>query len=60
MSKNRKPKTRTPRELNHDALSSAAGRDYVSAMREGRRNRAATFKDRKRESSRKACRGYRG
>lgn len=32
-------------------------RDKVEAMRDGRRERAATFTDRRREASRNACRG---
>lgn len=31
--------------------------DYVAALRDGRRERAATFIDRKKEESRRACRG---
>lgn len=31
--------------------------DYVAALRDGRRERAATFVDRKKEQSRRACRG---
>ena len=30
---------------------------YVAALRDGRKVRAATFKDRKKEAARKACRG---
>lgn len=31
--------------------------DYVAGLREGRRQRASTFTNRKQEASRRACRG---
>jgi len=39
------------------AIRRAQREAYVAALREGRRERAATFTDRRREASRKACRG---
>ena len=39
------------------AMRRAAWEDRLADERDGRRQRAATFTDRKRESSRKACRG---
>jgi hypothetical protein len=40
------------RRANHEA--------YVAAMREGRRERAATFADRRKVADRNACRGRHG
>ncbi len=38
------------------ALKAAARDEQVEALREGRKNRAATFTNRKAESDRQACR----
>ena len=54
MAKNRKP------NAIQDAVKAgrrAAHEQYVAAMRDGVRLRPQTFADRKREASRKACRG---
>jgi hypothetical protein len=39
-----------------DAMRSVRRRSIVEALREGRKERAARFIDRKKEASRKACR----
>jgi len=38
-------------------MSELFRQQYVDALRDGRRQRAATFTDRKKQASRKACRG---
>lgn len=45
--------------MNRDykALRAAARQAEVNALREGRKNRSVRFVDRKREASKKACRG---
>jgi hypothetical protein len=54
MSKTKKAQTkRTQGQIMSDLLR----KDYVDALREGRRQRAATFTDRKKQANRKACRG---
>lgn len=45
-----------PKNIHVTAMRRAARADRVSALREGRRERATTFTDRKKEASRKACR----
>lgn len=54
MAKNRKPNAI---QTAAKAARRAARDEYVAAMRDGVRFRAQTFTDRKREASRKACRG---
>ncbi len=39
------------------AIRRATRENVLSALREGRKNRAVTFKNRKKEQARKACRG---
>lgn len=46
-----------PRARSERAL--IARNRYVEALRDGRRERAATFVDRRKESSRRACRDWR-
>jgi len=41
----------------HKHLKKQARDAYVSALREGRKVRAATFTDRKKEAARRTCRG---
>lgn len=41
----------------HDSLRKAIWKEKVADMADGRRQRATTFKNRKKESNRKACRG---
>ena len=40
-----------------DEMKHAARAAYVAALRDGKRQRATTFTDRRKEASRKACRG---
>lgn len=40
-----------------DEMKHTARAAYVAALRDGKRQRAATFTDRRKEASRKACRG---
>ena len=40
-----------------DEMRHRARADYVAALRDGKRQRAVTFTDRRKEASRKACRG---
>ncbi len=55
MKNNRKNRTHIER-LTHAAREQAR-KNAIAALREGRKVRAVTFTDRKREASRKACRG---
>jgi hypothetical protein len=58
--KDRKPIKQIERRISKEDLKSIrrASRDLqVNAMREGRRIRAATFVDRKKETNRNVCRG---
>jgi len=55
MKNNKKNRTHIER-LTHAAREQAR-RSAIEALREGRKVRAVTFTDRKREASRKACRG---
>ena len=58
--KDRKPIKQTERRISKEDLKSIrrASRDLqVNAMREGRRIRAVTFVDRKKETNRNVCRG---
>ena len=40
-----------------DEMKHTARAAYVAALRDGKRQRAATFTDRRKEASRRACRG---
>ena len=54
MAKTKKNKNkRTQGQIMSDLLR----QEYVDALRDGRRQRAATFTDRKKQADRKACRG---
>lgn len=53
----KRKKTNRQAEQASKAMRRANREVYVQAMREGRRQRAATFTDRKKEQNRKACRG---
>ena len=58
--KDAKPISKTTRRVSKQDLTALrrAGRDLqVSALREGRKNRATTFMDRKKEGRRRLCRG---
>ena len=54
MAKTKKNKNkRTQGQIMSDLLR----QEYVDALRDGRRQRATTFTDRKKQANRKACRG---
>lgn len=55
MAKRKKEKTSV--QVQADVMRRAAFEEKVEAMQEGRRQRAQTFRDRKRDANRKACRG---
>lgn len=58
--KDAKPISRTTRRLNKEDMTTLRrlSRDsQVQALREGRKNRSVTFVDRKKEGSRRTCRG---
>lgn len=57
MSKRKSRKRETNAEAAVAVMRSAARREYVAALADGRRERAQTFKDRRREANRNACRG---
>ena len=58
--KDRKPIKQTERRISRQDMTAIRrmGRDsQVAALREGRKNRAVTFVDRKKEANRSVCRG---
>lgn len=53
----KRKKQKTSAQVQADVMRRAAFEEKIDAMREGRRQRAQTFSNRKRDASRKACRG---
>lgn len=53
----KKKKARNQTDLYRESMRRAHHEAYVEAMREGRRERAQTFEDRRKRADRDACRG---